>query len=160
MKAAIFYTNNSWSPAILRILLGLVLLGHGAQKLLGWFDGYGFDGTMAFFTGTVGLPRMIGFLVIVIEFFGSLSLLLGFATRIWSISMAILFIGIIYTTHLENGFFMNWFGNQKGEGYEYFLLAISISTSLAITGGGKFSMDSLIMKPNFKPSTSVHGGFP
>src|SRR5215204_3571800 len=70
MKAAIFYTNNFWSATILRLLLGLVLLGHGAQKLLGWFSGYGFDGTMGFFTGTIGLPWIIGFLVIVIEFFG------------------------------------------------------------------------------------------
>src|SRR5215211_9453300 len=144
MKATIFYTNNSWSPTILRLLLGLVLLGHGAQKLLGWFSGYGFDGTMGFFTGTIGLPWIIGFLVIVIEFFGSLSLLLGFATRLWSFSMVILFIGIIYTSHIQYGFFMNWFGNQKGEGYEFFLLAIAISTSLVFTGGGKFSLDGMI----------------
>jgi putative oxidoreductase len=150
MKAAIFYTNNSWSPTILRGLLGLVLFGHGAQKLLGWFGGYGFEGTMVFFTGTVELPWIIGFLVIVIEFLGSLSLLLGFATRLWSISMAILFIGITYTSHLQNGFFMNWFGNQNGEGYEYFLLAISISISLVITGAGKYSLDGLIMKTNHK----------
>ena len=160
MKATIFYTNNSWSATLLRLLLGLVLLGHGAQKLLGWFGGYGFDSTMSFFTGTVGIPWVIGFLVIVIEFLGSLSLILGFATRIWSISMIILFIGIIYTSHIQNGFFMNWFGNQKGEGYEFFLLAIAISTSLAITGGGKYSMDGLIRKRIFKPAaTSVRRGF-
>ena len=69
MKATIFNTNNSWSPTILRILLGLVLLGHGTQKLLGWFGGYGFEGTMSFFTQTVGLPWVISFLVIIIEFF-------------------------------------------------------------------------------------------
>src|SRR6188472_1001932 len=102
MKTAIFNTNNSWSPTILRILLGLVLLGHGTQKLLGWFGGYGFEGTMSFFTHTVGLPWVIGFLVITIEFFGSLSLLLVLGTRLWSFSMAILFLGIIYTTHLQN----------------------------------------------------------
>ena len=145
MKTAIFNTNNSWSPTILRLLLGLVLLGHGAQKLLGWFGGYGLDGTMSFFTQTVGLPWVLGFLVIIIEFFGALLLILGFATRLWSFSMAILFIGIIYTTHFQNGFFMNWFGNQRGEGYEFFLLAIAISTSLMITGSGKYSMDGLIM---------------
>jgi putative oxidoreductase len=151
MKATIFNTNNSWSPAILRILLGLVLLGHGTQKLLGWFGGYGFEGTMSFFTQTVGLPWVIGLLVIIIEFFGSLSLILGFATRLWSFSMAILFVGIAYTTHLQNGFFINWFDNQKGEGYEFFLLAIAISTSLVITGSGKYSIDGLIMKTLFKP---------
>ena len=146
MKTAIFKTNNSWSPPILRFLLGIVLLGHGSQKFLGWFGGYGFDGTMGFFTGTVGLPWVIGFLVIVIEFFGSISLILGFATRPWSLSMVILFIGIIYTSHLQNGFFMNWFSNQKGEGYEFFLLAIAISSSLVFTGGGKYSLDGLLLK--------------
>jgi putative oxidoreductase len=161
MKATIFYTNNSWSAALLRLLLGQVLLGHGSQKLLGWFGGYGFDGTMSFFTGTVGIPWVIGLLVIVIEFFGSLSLILGFATRLWSGSMIILFIGIICTSHIENGFFMNWYGNQTGEGYEFFLLAIAISASLVITGGGKYSMDGLIMKRIFKPAAaSVRSGFP
>jgi putative oxidoreductase len=75
---------------------------------------------------------VIGLLVIIIEFFGSLSLILGFANRLWSFSMVILFIGIIYTTHLKNGFFMNWLGNQKGEGYEFSLLAIAISVSLSV----------------------------
>jgi putative oxidoreductase len=146
MKTAIFNTNNSWSPTILRFLLGLVLLGHGSQKFLGWFGGYGFEGTMGFFTGTIKIPWIMGFLVIVIEFFGSISLLLGFATRLWSFSMVILFTGIIYTSHIQNGFFMNWFGNQKGEGYEFFLLAIAISTSLVFTGGGKYSLDGLLIK--------------
>src|SRR6476620_11712262 len=146
MKKAIFKTYNNWSPTILRLILGLVLLGHGSQKFLGWFGGYGVDGTMDFFTGKIGLPWIIGFLVIVIEFFGSISLLLGFATRLWSISMVILFIGIIYTSHIQNGFFMNWFGNQRGEGYEFFLLAIAISTSLVFTGSGKYSVDCLLIK--------------
>ena len=151
---AIFHINNCWSPTLLRFLLGLVLLGHGTQKLFGWFGGYGFEGTMNFFTQTAGIPWVIGFTVIIIEFFGSLSLILGFATRLWSFSMSILFPGIAYTTHLQNGFFMNWFGNQKGEGYEFFLLAIAISTSLVITGSGKYSMDNLIMKTVWKPAAS------
>jgi putative oxidoreductase len=157
MKTAIFNTNNSWSPAILRFLLGIVLLGHGCQKFLGWFGGYGFNSTMGFFTGTAGLPWIIGILVIVIEFFGSISLILGLATRAWSLSMVILFIGIIYTSHLQNGFFMNWFGNQKGEGYEFFLLAIAISSSLVFSGAGKYSVDGLLLKtsksiPSYSPS--------
>jgi putative oxidoreductase len=146
MKTAILNTNNSWPPTILRFLLGLVIGGHGSQKFLGWFGGYGFDGTMDFFTGTIGLPWIIGFLVIVIEFFGSLSLIPGFAIRLWSFSMAILFTGIIYTSHIQFGFFINWFRNQKGEGYEFFLLAIAISTSLVFTGGGKYSLDGLLIK--------------
>lgn len=146
MKTAIITTNNSWSPTILRLLLGIVLLAHGSQKFLGWFGGYGFNGTMGFFTNTIGLSWFIGFLVIVIEFFGSIFLIMGFATRVWSVLMIILFSGIIYTSHIQHGFFMNWFGNQKGEGYEFFLLAIGISLSLLLTGGGKFSLDGMIMK--------------
>lgn len=146
MKKLIFLTKNNWPPAILRILLGLVLFAHGSQKLLGWFGGYGFNGTMDFFTETMGLPWIIGLLVIIIEFFGSISLMFGFATRLWSGSMVILFIGILYSSHIQHGFFMNWFGNQKGEGYEFFLLAIAISASLIITGGGKYAVDGLLAR--------------
>jgi uncharacterized membrane protein YphA (DoxX/SURF4 family) len=83
MKTKIFQTSSSWSPTVIRILLGSVLLAHGCQKALGWFGGYGFEGTMGFFTGTMGLPWLVAFLVILIEFIGSLSLILGFATRLW-----------------------------------------------------------------------------
>ena len=143
MKRILFKTNNSWAPTLIRVFLFMVLFAHGAQKLLGWFGGYGFNGTMGYFTDR-GFPWIIGFLVIVIEFFGSISILLGLATRLWSFLSVILFIGIVATSHIQNGFFMNWFGNQKGEGFEYFLLAIAITTSLAITGGGKYSMDRII----------------
>ena len=136
----------NWGPAIIRIVLGLILLPHGAQKLLGLFGGYGFKGTMDFFTGTKGLPWIIGFLVIIIEFFGSISLILGFGTKIWSALVVILLCGIIFTSHVQNGFFMNWFGNQKGEGYEYFLLAMGMAASLVFTGGGNVSLDNRVFK--------------
>ncbi|MEI6948969.1 DoxX family protein [Paraflavisolibacter sp. H34] len=144
MKQILFSTSRSWSPVIIRVLLGLVLGAHGAQKLFGLFGGYGFEGTMNFFTGTVGLPPIVGLMVIVIEFFGSLSLLAGLATRLWSASMVFLFLGIVFTSHLQNGFFMNWFGNQKGEGYEFFILAIGMAASLVLSGAGAFSADRLL----------------
>ena len=153
MKKLLFTTNDSYAPTILRLLLGTVLFAHGAQKLLGWFGGYGFEGTMGFFTGTVGLPWIVGFLVIIIEFFGSLSLLLGFATRLWSISMIFLFIGIMVTSHLPNGFFMNWYGSQKGEGIEYFLLSISMAASLAVSGAGKLSVDRLLAQETIRKTS-------
>src|SRR5689334_4702800 len=112
----LFATDNNIAATIIRVMLGLVIFPHGAQKLLGWFGGYGFTGTMQFFTGTIHLPWIIGFIVILIEFFGALFLISGFATRITSLLMIIVFTGIIFTTHIHNGFFMNWFGNQKGEG--------------------------------------------
>ena len=146
MKNKIFNTNNDLTGLIIRLTLGLILFPHGAQKMLGMFGGYGFSGTMNFFTGTLHLPWIIGFLVIIIEFVGALSLIAGFASRIWSALTIILFIGIIFTSHLDNGFFMNWFGNQKGEGYEYHLLVIGLSLATLVNGSGKFSADKLITK--------------
>jgi len=148
---SIFKTNNDYTGLFLRLTIAMVLFPHGAQKLLGWFGGYGFTGTMQFFTDTRGLPWLVGFLVIIIEFFGSLLLLLGMGSRILAAGVAVLSIGIILTSHLQYGFFMNWFGNQNGEGYEYFLLLIGVSIALLINGSGKLSVDKLLSnKLNFK----------
>jgi len=141
MKNRIFKTNNDLTGLVTRLTLGLILFPHGAQKALGLFGGYGFTGTMAFFTDTLHLPWIIGFMVILIEFIGALLLIAGFASRIWSALIIILFLGIILTSHLDNGFFMNWFGNQKGEGYEFHLLIIGLSIAILINGSGKYSVD-------------------
>lgn len=144
MRSKIFSTNNDLTGLITRLTLGLILFPHGAQKMLGIFGGYGFSGTMGFFADTLHLPWIIGFLVIIIEFVGSLSLIAGFASRIWSALTIILFIGIIFNSHIENGFFMNWFGNQKGEGYEFHLLIIGLSLATLVNGSGKYSVDERI----------------
>lgn len=101
---------------------------------------------MGFFTGAMKLPWIIGFLVIIIEFIGSLSILAGFAVRLWAAAGIALMLGIMYTSHLENGFFMNWFGNQKGEGYEFHLLFIGIFLALLVNGAGKFALDTSLGK--------------
>lgn len=145
-KQRIFATHDEWTGTILRITLGGILFPHGAQKLLGWFNGPGFDKEMQFFTEVVGLPWIIGFLVIVIEFFGALSLVIGLATRFWAIAVVGLMIGIILTSHLEYGFFMNWFGNQAGEGFEYHLLVIGLSLATLLQGSGKYGVDGQIQK--------------
>jgi len=137
----IFQTNESNATTIIRIVLGLILFPHGAQKMLGWFGGYGFSGTMGFLTGTTGLPWIMAFLVIAIEFFGAIALILGFATRIVAVGIISLFTGIIVTSHFQNGFFMNWYGNLKGEGYEFHLLIIGMATALLVSGAGKWSVD-------------------
>ncbi len=144
MKSLLFHSNNDLTGLITRLTLGLVVFPHGAQKMLGLFGGYGFSGTMNFFTGTLHLPWIVGFLVIIIEFFGAIGLIVGFASRIWSALMIFLFIGIIYTSHLENGFFMNWFGNQKGEGCEFHLLIIGLSLAVFVNGSGKYAIDRSI----------------
>jgi len=146
MKQKILSTNNDWTGLITRLTIGLILLPHGAQKMLGIFGGYGFNGTMGFFTGTLHLPWLIGFLVIIIEFIGSVALVAGIGSRVWSAAIIILMIGIIFTSHIDNGFFMNWFGNQKGEGFEYHLLVIGLSLATLVNGSGKFSLDGLISK--------------
>jgi putative oxidoreductase len=145
MKNTILKTNNDWTGVILRLTIGVILFPHGAQKMLGIFGGFGFSGTMGFFTETMHLPWLMGFLVIVIEFIGALSLIAGFASRIWAVLIIILFLGIIFSSHLENGFFMNWFGNQKGEGYEFHLLIIGLSIATLINGSGKFSVDEKLI---------------
>lgn len=139
-------TESNWGALIARLTLGIVLFPHGAQKMLGLFGGYGFVGTMDAFTNQMHLPWIVAFAVIMIEFFGSIFLILGFVSRLWSLAIAGLFTGIIFTTHLEHGFFMNWFGNQAGEGYEYALLIIGIAVAVLVNGSGKYSIDSQLVK--------------
>src|SRR3954447_19658496 len=117
-------TDSSKTLLGQRALLGAVMLPHGAQKLLGWFGGYGFSGTMNYFTGTLHIPSAFAFLVIVSEAFGSLGLLLGLGTRLAAFGTVLTMVGAVLTTHLQLGFFMNWFGNRPGEGFEYHLLAL------------------------------------
>ncbi|PSR55284.1 hypothetical protein AHMF7605_18130 [Adhaeribacter arboris] len=146
MMKKIFAADDSLAPLFLRIGLGLVVFAHGAQKLFGWFNGYGFTGTMKFFTETEGLPWILGFLVIILESIGALALVAGFATRFLAASLGFLALGIVLTTRIEFGFFMNWFNNQAGEGYEFFIFWIAMALSLFITGGGKYAADNLLQK--------------
>ena len=144
----IIHTNESVTATIIRIVLGIILFPHGAQKLLGWFGGYGFEGTMGYLTGVIGLPWIIAFFVILIEFLGAIALILGFATRIVSVAIMSLFTGIILTTHIGNGFFMNWSGAQAGEGFEFHLLIIGMAIALLISGAGKWSLDIVMQRKN------------
>jgi putative oxidoreductase len=145
MKKLIFQTSPDLSPVILRVVLGVVIAAHGAQKLLGWFDGYGFAGTMTFFTSTMKFPWLLGLLIILLESFGAIALVVGFGTRILGLAFAILATGIA-TIHFQNGFFMNWFGNHAGEGYEYFVLWMAMAITLMFTGGGRYSVDQAIAR--------------
>jgi putative oxidoreductase len=137
----LFATHDSWSQLILRVTLGAVMFPHGAQKLLGWFGGYGFSGTMDMFTNKMGIPAALAFLVIMTEFFGSLGLILGFLTRVAAFGVFCIMVVAIAMVHWPNGFFMNWSGKQAGEGFEYHLLAIGIALVLMIYGAGKGSVD-------------------
>lgn len=127
-----------------RVALGLVLFPHGAQKLLGWFGGYGWSGTMAFFTDTMHLPAPLAFLVIVAESLGAVGLVLGAGTRLAALGVAAVMLGAIFTTHLDVGFFMNWSGAQRGEGFEYHLLALALALPLVVRGGGALAIDGML----------------
>ena len=142
----ILNTESNWGALIARLTLGIVLFPHGAQKMLGLFGGFGFSGTIDAFTNQMHLPWIVAFAVIIIEFFGSIFLIFGFVSRLWSMAIAGLFVGIIFTNHLEHGFFMNWFGDQAGEGYEYALLIIGIAAAVLINGSGKYAMDTHLIK--------------
>ena len=140
-------TGDSFAPLFLRLALGVMMFPHGAQKLLGWFGGFGFSGSMGYFTGPVGLPWIVGLLVILGEFFGALMLIAGVGTRFAAASLAVIMAGAAWQCRV-NGFFMNWFGNQKGEGLEFFVLAIAIALALTVLGGGKWSVDSRLAARN------------
>jgi putative oxidoreductase len=133
-------TSNDWAITILRIILGVVFFFHGAQKLLGWFGGYGFSGTMGFFH-QLGIPAPFAFLEIMAEFLGGLGLILGFLGRIAAFGIFCSMLVAIFMVHLQFGFSMNWYGAQKGEGIEYHLLAIAIALALIIRGSGAASVD-------------------
>ncbi len=134
-------TDDSTATAILRVVLGIVFFAHGAQKMLGWFGGYGFSGTMGFFTGALHIPVPLAFLAIAAEFFGGLGLILGFLTRIAAFGIAVNMLVAIAKVHIAFGFFMNWSGAQKGEGIEYHLLTLAIALFLMIKGAGAASID-------------------
>ncbi len=136
-------TNDDILQLILRLTLGIVMLPHGAQKLLGWFGGGGFSATMQGMT-SMGLPAVIVFLVIMAESFGALGLITGFLTRFSAFGIAMVMLGAIFTVHAKVGFFMNWMGQQQGEGFEYHLLVLGIALVLMIRGGGKFSVDGAL----------------
>jgi len=134
-------TDDQPAIAILRVVLGVVFFAHGAQKMLGWFGGYGFSGTMGFFTGTMHIPAVFAFLAIAAEFFGGLGLLLGLLTRVAAFGVAVNMLVAIATVHAQFGFFANWTGTQKGEGYEFHLLVLAMCAFLMIKGAGALSVD-------------------
>ena len=145
MFKRLLQTTNDPVFTIIRLVLGLVYFAHGAQKMLGWFGGYGFAGTLsAFFTS--GMPTPLALLVILTEFFGSVALICGAFARVASGAIALLMVGAIAMVHAHFGFYMNWFGQQKGEGFEYHLLAIGLALAVLVRGAGSFSVDGLLSK--------------
>ena len=144
MIRKLFATDESAATTVLRLVLGLIFFAHGAQKMLGWFGGFGFSGTMGFLTGNMHIPAPLAFLAIAAEFFGGLGLILGFLTRVAAFGIAVNMLVAIATVHAPFGFFMNWNGTQGGEGFEYHVLVLAMSAFLMLRGAGAFSVDHAV----------------
>ena len=142
--AKVTSTKADIAPVLARVALGAVMFPHGAQKALGWFGGYGFSGTMGFFTGKMGIPAPFAALAIAAEFLGAIGLVSGTLSRVAAFGIAATMLVAIATVHAGNGFFMNWTGAQAGEGFEYHLLAIALAAIVMVKGAGSFSLDRLI----------------
>jgi len=140
-----FDTDESLSLTFLRFIAALVIFPHGAQKLLGWFGGYGVEGTLGFYSN-LGIPAFLGLLNILTESIGAVLLAAGLLTRVSAFGTAVTMIVAVFTVHISNGFFMNWSGQAAGEGFEYHILYLAIALVLVVKGGGTFSLDSLIAK--------------
>jgi putative oxidoreductase len=133
-------TSDDWTLTLLRLVMGVIFFAHGAQKTFGWFGGYGFSGTMGFFTQMMHIPAPFAFLAICAEFLGGVGLILGALGRIAAFGIACNMVVAILLVHHNFGLFMNWSGQQKGEGFEYHLLAIAIAVVLMARGSGAFSV--------------------
>jgi putative oxidoreductase len=144
MLKKLFKTEDDTAIFILRLLLGVVFFPHGMQKALGWFGGSGFEGAMQTFQQGLGIPAFFAFLAIMAESAGSLGLITGFLTRIAAFGITVNMVVAVALIHWKNGFFMNWFGKQAGEGFEYHILVVAITTFLMMRGGGRWSVDGLL----------------
>jgi putative oxidoreductase len=142
--SSLLATDNSIVLTVLRVALGVVILPHGLQKTMGWFGGYGFSATLEFF-GSIGIPAALGFLAIAAESAGALALISGLSTRVAAFGVGVTML-VASTMHKANGFFMNWSGQQKGEGVEFHILAIAVAVALIIGGAGRFSIDRAITR--------------
>lgn len=141
-------TPNDPVLTLPRLVLGVVYFAHGSQKALGWFGGYGFTGTMGFFTHMMHIPALFAFLAIMAEFLGGLGLIVGLLGRVAAFGITCNMLVAIFMVHARNGFFMNWTGQQKGEGIEFHLLAIALCIMIMVRGSGAFSIDRALSGEN------------
>ncbi|MDK9709125.1 MAG: DoxX family protein [Desulforhopalus sp.] len=138
-------TRDELSSTILRITLGLVILPHGLQKVFGLFGGHGFAGTLHFFTENMGIPYIFALMAVLAESLGAVGLITGLFTRLCAFGVGVTIGVAALMVHIPNGFFMNWFGKQAGEGFEYHILVVGMALTLMFTGGGRWSFDALIV---------------
>src|SRR5688572_29976447 len=146
LQQFLFQTPNDLTLTLARVILALVFLGHGTQKMFGWFDGPGFTRAIDIFEQSMGIPPALTVLAIVAEVFGGLGLLVGLLTRIAAIGvLGVMIVGPL-STGLYVRFFMNWQGRNPGEGIEYHLLAIALILIVLVQGAGALSLDRLLAR--------------
>lgn len=133
-------TDNSPGQLFLRLALGVVMFPHGAQKVLGWFGGPRMTKTFQSFAG-MGFPMWSVAGLMAVESLGAVLLVFGFLSRLWALGIGASITICMFLNHVKHGFFMNWFGQQQGEGFEYHILVIGICIALLIKGGGALSVD-------------------
>jgi putative oxidoreductase len=143
MLGWLFATHGDVVPLVLRLTLAVVMFAHGAQKALGWFGGHGLRGTVDSLRKS-GVSSPVAVLAIMVESLGPLGLAVGLLTRVAALGIAAVMLGSILTVHRRHGFFMNWYGNQQGEGFEYHVLAIGLAVALVLNGAGVWSLDAVI----------------
>jgi putative oxidoreductase len=146
MLQKILRTSDDRVLTLLRVILGVVVFPHGAQKMLGWFGGFGISGTMGFLTHQLHIPAALAVMVFAAEFFAPIGVFVGFLGRIAALGIAIDYTCVALMAHRQNGFFMNFSGQQKGEGVEYFVLAVAIAIAILIRGSGAWSIDRALMR--------------
>jgi putative oxidoreductase len=145
MLEALLQTSDTWALLPIRLALGAIFIGHGAQKLFGWFGGYGPKGTIGYFQQALGVPPPLTVLAILAEFFGGLGVLLGLLTRLAAAGITAVMLVAIAKVHWSHGFFLNWeLKPNRGHGYEMNLALIGMALALLIAGGGALSMDRLL----------------
>lgn len=149
--------GHDYALFVTRVALGLVMLPHGLQKTAGLFGGYGYSGTMGYFTGTLGLPAPAAFLVILAESAGAVALVLGLFGRFAAFGVAAVMVGAVAMAHWPNGFFMNWMGQQAGEGFEYHVLAFAMALAVMIRGSGALSVDAAFSRTRLSREATAAG---
>jgi putative oxidoreductase len=140
----ILHTNDDYVLMLSRVVLGIIFLAHGAQKVFGWFGGTGFDQTMKAFVQGMGIPAFFAMMAILTEFLGGIGLLFGLLSRVAAFGVAIIMVVAVSVVHAQNGLFMNWSGNQRGEGFEYHLLALAVAVLVMVRGAGAWSLDRVL----------------
>ena len=139
------YDQLSLGLLLLRIILGVVFFAHGAQKVLGWFGGYGLAGTVGYFKNVVKVPAPLAYLGPFVEFLGGIALIFGAFTKVAALGIMIMMIVATFKVHGAQGFFLTGKGDGKGQGYEFSLTLAVISLVLILLGGGMYSVDRFIM---------------